>query len=74
MIKTYEVYYCDYAGSDDPFHANDLEIVHNKRDGTIKISLDLGRWRNCDHTAEYLEWAADQILRFKDLKGVHHDV
>jgi hypothetical protein len=74
MIKAYEVYYCDYEMSDDPFHVSDLEITYDKRERRIKVHLDLNRWANCDSIAAHLEWAADQILKFKDLKGLENNV
>jgi len=78
MKKTYELYNCDYDGDYEEINSlascyDTLGIHHETSTGRIKIELYLERWRTCDEAASYLEWATDQILKFKDLKGKGDD-
>ena len=67
--ETYTVYLIENDVNKDFVDFEPLSIEHNTESGRIKIDIYLERWRTCDEMVSYLEWATDQILKFKDLKG-----
>ena len=66
--KAFEIYESTWEMTDDPFAGVDLSLTHEKETNRVRASLNLDRWRTCDDLADYLYWAADQVLKFKDLK------
>jgi len=69
LTKTNEIYTVYMIDEENQIDCESLNIEHSPEDGRIRVDIFLQRWRTCDEMASYLNWATDQVLKFKDLKG-----